>query len=58
MAGVDRAIVEIYLAAYEDRGEAVAALVEDFPELEKLSPLHKRPVIEVLLHDLDSYSGQ
>lgn len=55
---VTRAVVENYLNEYGDRADAIAALVADFPALEKVSPFHKRPVIEMLLEDLDSYNGE
>lgn len=54
---ITRELVTQYLTQHEDRGEAIAALIEDYPELEEQNSFHKVPNILVLLEDLSTYRG-
>lgn len=56
MAYLTRLQVQQYIDEYDDLSDAVAALVADFPDLEKTHKMYRnRSIIEVLLDDFVSY---
>lgn len=58
MVAVTRQLIQEYLDEYGDHPTVVAALLEDYPELAKIHKMHRRPIIDLLIEDFNSYKRQ